>query len=96
MTPLLLLAGVLWEIFVYFYPKSQNTRKKEQIQDIHSVSKKIFLARLPLSEKGLFGREKELNKLDQAWDDTNTKIISFVAWGGVGKSALINQGLRNK
>jgi tetratricopeptide (TPR) repeat protein len=37
----------------------------------------------------LFGRQKELKMLDEAWDDPNVNVISFVAHGGVGKSALI-------
>ncbi|KAF5417744.1 MAG: hypothetical protein C5S49_02850 [Candidatus Methanogaster sp.] len=41
----------------------------------------------------LFGREKELAILDAAWDDSRTNIISLVAWGGVGKTALVNSWL---
>ena len=28
--------------------------------------------------------------LDEAWADNETNIISLVAWGGVGKSTLVN------
>ena len=31
--------------------------------------------------------------LDEAWDSGKTNVISFVAWGGVGKSTLINRWL---
>ncbi len=41
----------------------------------------------------LFGREKELEQLDVAWESADTNIISFIAWGGVGKSTLINKWL---
>jgi tetratricopeptide (TPR) repeat protein len=41
----------------------------------------------------LFGRQKQLEMLDQAWESNNTHIVSFVAWGGVGKSTLVNKWL---
>ncbi len=53
----------------------------------------ISLDRLPSTGAHLFGREKELTLLDAAWADNNTHIFSLVAWGGVGKTALVNQWL---
>ncbi|MFC1508813.1 NACHT domain-containing protein, partial [Candidatus Omnitrophota bacterium] len=41
------------------------------------------------------GREKELALLDDAWNDPNTAIFTLVAWGGVGKTALVNCWLNN-
>ena len=37
----------------------------------------------------LFGREKELKALDAAWADPNVRVVTFVAWGGVGKTSLV-------
>ncbi len=37
----------------------------------------------------LIGREKELAMLDVAWNDPKTHILMIVAWGGVGKTALV-------
>jgi len=54
---------------------------------------KIETTKLPVTSSILFGREKELEFLDEAWENPQTKILSFVAWGGVGKSALINAWL---
>jgi tetratricopeptide (TPR) repeat protein len=54
---------------------------------------KISLAKLPSTNPELFGREEELAILDAAWDDSRTKIVSLVAWGGVGKTALVNSWL---
>ncbi len=51
---------------------------------------KISLAKLPSTSPDLFGREKELAILDHAWDNPKTNLISLVAWGGVGKTALVN------
>ena len=54
---------------------------------------KISLAKLPSTNPELFGRDKELKMLDKVWDNTGTNIICFVAWGGVGKTALVNTWL---
>jgi tetratricopeptide (TPR) repeat protein len=54
---------------------------------------KIFLAKLPSTSSDLFGREKELKELDDAWANPNINILTLVAWGGVGKSALVNKWL---
>jgi len=44
--------------------------------------------------KKLVGREQELTTLDEAWVDKLTNIVSLVAWGGAGKSALVNEWLK--
>jgi tetratricopeptide (TPR) repeat protein len=42
----------------------------------------------------LVGREAELRRLDRAWNDRQTNIISLIAEGGAGKSALVNEWLK--
>jgi len=56
---------------------------------------KIELSKLPTTEANLFGREKELTILDEAWENPRTNIISFIAMGGAGKSALMNAWLND-
>jgi AAA ATPase domain/TIR domain len=41
----------------------------------------------------LVGRDAELTRLDQAWSDDKTNILSLIAEGGAGKSALVNEWL---
>jgi hypothetical protein len=41
----------------------------------------------------LVGRDEELRRLDQAWSDDKTNILSLIAEGGAGKSALVNEWL---
>ena len=53
----------------------------------------ISLSRLPSTSPDLFGREQELAALDDAWTNPKTNLISLVAWGGVGKTALVNKWL---
>jgi hypothetical protein len=57
--------------------------------------RKIETSKLPVTSADVFGRETELEILDNAWENPQTKVLSFIAWGGVGKSALIN-GWLNK
>lgn len=54
---------------------------------------KISLSKLPSTNPQLFGRENEITLLNQAWDDPHTNIVSLVAWGGVGKTALTHAWL---
>ncbi len=53
----------------------------------------ISLEKLPVTTTPLIGRDKELVQLDTAWADPHTNILCFVALGGVGKSALVNEWL---
>jgi hypothetical protein len=55
---------------------------------------KIDIGRLPETPyENLVGRDKELRQLDDAWSSQNTNIISLIAEGGAGKSALVNEWL---
>jgi hypothetical protein len=53
----------------------------------------VSLARLPSTNPDLFGREAELARLDAAWDHPQCNMVTLVAWGGVGKTALVNHWL---
>ncbi len=54
---------------------------------------KVFLEKLPVSGDVLLGRDKELHVLDGAWADEKIHIVTLVAGGGVGKTALMNEWL---
>jgi tetratricopeptide (TPR) repeat protein len=56
--------------------------------------KKISVARLPITGSDVFGREEDIGFLDDAWGNHQVNIVTFVAWGGVGKSTLVNHWLR--
>jgi hypothetical protein len=58
-----------------------------------ALTKPPDLTSLPQVGEHLFGRARELALLDGAWADEETNIISLVAWGGVGKSALVKHWL---
>jgi tetratricopeptide (TPR) repeat protein len=42
----------------------------------------------------LVGRNDELKRLDDAWNDAKTNVVSLIAEGGAGKSALVNEWLK--
>ncbi|MCP4658573.1 MAG: TIR domain-containing protein, partial [bacterium] len=51
------------------------------------------ISRLPVTGEHFVGRDDHLARLDAAWDDAGVHVVSLVAWGGVGKSALVNHWL---
>jgi tetratricopeptide (TPR) repeat protein len=46
----------------------------------------------PLHDR-LMGRQQELARLDAAWREPGTRVLSIVAWGGAGKSTLVHHWL---
>jgi tetratricopeptide (TPR) repeat protein len=53
----------------------------------------ITLSKMPTTAAEFLGREEELTSLDEAWVDETTHVVCLVAWGGVGKTALVNEWL---
>ena len=53
----------------------------------------ITISRLPATSAGFLGRRRELKRLDGAWKDESTRVVCLVAWGGVGKTALVKEWL---
>jgi tetratricopeptide (TPR) repeat protein len=49
---------------------------------------RISPSRLTHSAAELFGREAELGRLTDAWEDPKIHVVTLVAWGGVGKTSL--------
>src|SRR5271157_4224179 len=58
------------------------------------ATKKISLGRLPVTGSDVFGREEDIAFLDRAWANQQVNVVTIVAWGGVGKSTLVNHWLR--
>lgn len=54
----------------------------------------VFNRGLPMTAQKLFGRDTDLAELRDAWASPQTRVISVVAFGGTGKSALVNEWLR--
>jgi class 3 adenylate cyclase/tetratricopeptide (TPR) repeat protein len=57
----------------------------------------ISVAMLPSVSPLMIGREKELQQLDEAWPNKDIRLVSIVAFTGVGKTSLaINWWHRNR
>jgi tetratricopeptide (TPR) repeat protein len=64
---------------------------RERKSDFPSV--KVSTAKLPSTDPTLFGRDDRLKQLDDTWNNPDINIVTLVAWGGVGKTALVNKWL---
>jgi len=54
-------------------------------------SRRVNPTRLRRAADHLFGRETELAALDAAWANPEVHVVTLVAWGGVGKTALVSK-----
>ncbi|MCP3963372.1 MAG: TIR domain-containing protein [bacterium] len=54
-----------------------------------AVGQRTASTRLTHVAETLFGRDDELARLDAAWADAGTNVVTLVAWGGVGKTSLV-------
>lgn len=54
---------------------------------------KISLSSLPCTSLNLFGRSAEIDAINSAWDEQETNCLEIVAFGGIGKSSLVNSWL---
>ena len=84
----------------YGQPDDYDELFAEIVEFIHAevppppvITVPVDIDRLPPSGRELFGRKDELAFLDEAWETAGTNVVSLVAWGGVGKSALVNRWL---
>ena len=57
------------------------------------VQPRLDLGRLPIASPLLIGRDNELARLDAAWQDPAIHVLTLVAFGGTGKSALVSHWL---
>ena len=73
--------------------------REDKVQKVKGLALKVEgLSNLPAADERFFGREEVLARLDNAWNtvtpENKINIISVVAWGGVGKSALVSRWLK--
>lgn len=67
--------------------------ERENSVETNKNFKKIYLSKLPVTTNKFFGRKKELTQLKSNLLQEKINVISVIAWGGMGKSALINEFL---
>jgi hypothetical protein len=80
--------------------KTEQTKERETLQKTQPIATThqptyVHTTRLPEPPyEHLVGREAELQRLDEAWVDAKTNILSLIAEGGVGKTALVCEWIR--
>ncbi len=75
----------------------QMVQRRSVERPANDFSKPVYVHITGLPETAyerLVGRNIELQRLDHAWVDHNINIISLIAEGGAGKSALVNEWLK--
>ncbi|MEX0964265.1 MAG: hypothetical protein WDZ52_09535 [Pseudohongiellaceae bacterium] len=58
-----------------------------------TVVEKISLSSLPITGLQLYGRDSEIDALERAWHEQSINCLEIVAFGGIGKSSLVNSWL---
>ena len=71
--------------------KLKTLQVRERKPDFLCV--RVSTAKLPSTNPDLFGRDDKLKALDKAWENPGGNVLSLVAFGGVGKTALVNKWL---
>jgi tetratricopeptide (TPR) repeat protein len=66
---------------------------EHQDNEVVLESTKTSLSLLPITQSEIFGRDKELSILNAAWQDDTQNLLQIIAFGGVGKSSLVNHWL---
>jgi len=61
--------------------------------EVKKAKLKIDISRLPVTDAKLYGRERELTMLRTAWAEGHSNIVTLIAMGGAGKTALLNTWL---
>ena len=69
----------------------QSVQEQNKSEDgrLEGRSTQVSPSRMPNTGDILVGRSRELGRLTRAWNDPKTNLISIVAWGGVGKTSLV-------
>jgi tetratricopeptide (TPR) repeat protein len=78
---------------VYSYLGEERPATQHRGGAAPSANVRVSVGRLAVVETRLFGRERELRMLDEAWSSFDINVFSLVGSGGVGKSTLIGHWL---
>ena len=55
----------------------------------------VYNRGLPITARTLFGRRREIQTFRRDWESEQIRVLSVVAYGGTGKSALVNAWLHD-
>lgn len=74
------------EVLIERYIPPHKAPKEKQAKLTECL---VSPTRLLRGAEKLFGREEELAALDQVWNDPSKKVLTIVAFGGIGKTSLV-------
>lgn len=81
---------VLWDE-LGVEPAAETTALLQQLTRQRSNQSALPQSSLPSHQTGFFGREREAKQLSEALSDDNTRVVTLVGMGGVGKTRLALQ-----
>jgi tetratricopeptide (TPR) repeat protein len=82
---------ILLSIFFYLWKRQAGTRHSS-----HKTTAHHYTEQLPATNiKSFVGREDVLALLQDTWQEGGCHILALSAWGGTGKSSIINKWLDN-
>ena len=65
-------------------------RVGEQAADGRVTVTEVDIDRLPVPGRFFVGRDMEMARLNRVWFERTKRLAALIAWGGVGKSALVH------
>ncbi|NKB33071.1 MAG: hypothetical protein GKR91_08240 [Pseudomonadales bacterium] len=68
-------------------------RLEQSNSDLSKSAIEISNSTMPITSLELFGRDNELELLNYYWQQSESNVVQLIAFGGVGKSSLVNRWL---
>jgi tetratricopeptide (TPR) repeat protein len=84
-----------WTMSLEEFEQEVNKKIARDEESRYTKPEDVSVSFLPITNAQVFGRDKELAILDEAWQSSQVNILQLLAFGGVGKSALVNAWLAN-
>lgn len=69
-------------------------REYALVNQIRTTSN-VYNRGLPITARKLFGRRRDIQTFRRGWESEQIRVLSVVAYGGTGKSALVNAWLND-
>ncbi len=76
------------ELELQVFHAMKTLPSQQQVAPVSIEPRFVDLPRFPLT-KTFNGRDADIHRLNNAWNDPKTNVLTVYAWGGVGKSALL-------
>jgi hypothetical protein len=85
-------------IYIDFVGKDDAQRKRALLEAVGSAPSaaetRTFIRKLPTVDPHVFGRDEQVEWLEQTWSNPETNFVQIIAPGGTGKSALMTAWYR--